>query len=286
MSIRPYFPTSAETICQETGIILVNHAGAIVSQDTGRDAQALADNLSLTVLAANRPGTSGFIPRLSQRGNLASLDGYITETTKLGYSIDRLAGGLGLKRLIIAGRSAGGLGALALARSETISDAQYVFAAEPAGCKAVSKKEGIQMFKDYGVFQKHLQQERSDILVPPHSNLPRLQATIRIGSIVKNILYDRFHNSAIWASDAAVAFSRHLAEHQPNIATTVSFAEYSLVTNDQTYHQELAPIATLRTSGSPFIINRIPATTHASFDDRNFFASLVKPIAEQARFRS
>ncbi len=262
--------------------MLLNHAGATISQDTGRDAQALANNLGLAVLAANRPGTSGFIPRISQRNNLAQAGGYVAETVALGQRIDRIAGNLGLKRLVIAGRSAGALGALALVRSESISTEQYLFAAEPPGCKTVDLEQGMRAFKEYNTLQKQLQQEEKGILVPPRSALPQPQATVRLAAIVKNVLYDRFHNSAIWASDATVEIGRYIAKHQPHIAATMSFAEHSLVTDEQTYYKNLLPIAELRTSGSPFVVDRIPRTTHASFDDRKFFAGLVRPMAERA----
>lgn len=262
------------------GIVLVNHAGSVVSQDTGRDAEALANNLGIAVLAINRPGTGGFFPSTSCKNLLASSEGYITQTVACARLVDRLADDLGLNQLIIVGRSAGGLGALALARSEVISSTHAVLAAEPPGCIAMSKKEGLQAFKNYGIRQKQLQLSK-EVIVPASSYLPRGQAALRIGSILKNVAYDRFHNSAIWSSNAAVGFLSHIAEYQPGIAVTASFAEHSLVVDDPTYTAQLAPIADMRASGSPFIVNRVPKTSHASFDDREFFASLVAPIIGQ-----
>jgi len=279
MAIQPYFPRNSELISQEAGLVLVNHAGATVSQDTGRDAQALADALRLVVVAADRPGTAGTVPRRAQRNALATPSGYAAESASLGYAIDHQADMLGLKRLAITGRSAGGLGALALIRSETISAASYLFAAEPPGCKAIPLKQGLQEFKEYSVRQKQLQQQ-GRVHVPPRSALQQPQAMLRLGSIAKNVFYDRFHNDAVWASDAAVVFSRHIAANQPTVSAAIVFAEHSLVVDNQTYEQELLPTTNLRTKGAPFMIDQIASTTHASFDDQNLFALLLRPTVE------
>lgn len=283
MTLRPHTPNNS-LASEQLGVILVNHGGSTVSQDTGRDAQALADSFNLIVIGVDRPGTAGMLPSRRLASALSTPAGYVAETAKLGKRVDHEIEMLGLRRIIAVGRSAGGLGALALARSETVSTLTYLFVAEPAACENISLEEGARRFQEYGVVQKKLQENDSNgrLVKPVPPLLTWYEATRRRASIKPAFLYDRSHNRHILTTDASLQYARYIAKQQQNIDTTLAFAEYSLVVTPNIYRTEALPIALLRREGAPFSVTQHNGTTHASYDNRAYFAQLLQPVVERA----
>lgn len=264
----------------ETGIVLLNQFGGVVSQDTGRDAQVLADTYNLPVIAVNRPGTGAMLPNRRLAGELSTPDGYLTHMSRIGQDIDREADALGISKLIAAGRSAGGLGALALARSETVSSLRAVFAAEPVGCEQMPLSDGKKRYSDYLKEQKELLADATDeeLVKPLSPGLSLFPAIGRLVSIPPAMLIDKFHNQRLFASDIALQYAEYIAEHMALVDTTLEFAEHSMVASDEVYDRDIRPLSELRPeNGAPFEVKKPSGTVHASFDNRNYINKVIEP---------
>jgi pimeloyl-ACP methyl ester carboxylesterase len=282
-------PSDGNFASHNTGIVLFNQFGATGAQDAGRDAQVLADTFHIPVVAVDRPGTGGFTvhPKLAKR--LSTPDGYLAEMSQLGATIDAAVENLGIEHLIVSGRSAGALGALALARSETVSSLDSVFAAEPIACENVPEKEGFKRYTEYLKEQKEqIDAASSEELVKPlPPGLPLFPAIGRILSIPKAALVDKFHNQAIFASDASLQYATYIAENMSQVDTTLEFAEHSLVATPEVYENVLLPIAKLRTEGgAPFMLKQPKGTVHASFDNRGYMNQVIEPTVTRALLRA
>lgn len=262
---------------------MFNQFGGKVSQDTGRDAQVMADHFNLPVIAVDRPGTDGLIPHKDLAERLSTPCGYLAEMNPLGKRIDRQAEGLGLTKLIATGRSAGGLGALALVRTETVSSISSVFAAEPVGCEDLPLKAGAKRYSDYLKEQKKLlEAASSDELVKPlPPGLSLFPAISRLISIPPAMAVDRFHNQRLFASDAALQYAAYIAENLDLVDTTLEFAEHSMVVTPTVYERHIQPIANLRTSGAPFEVRQPAGTVHASFDNRGYMNQAIEPTIDR-----
>ena len=277
MSLEIFEPRT----CIDPGaaIVLLNHVGSTVHQDTGRDANALANSFGIHVIAADRPGTAGFFPHPGLADKLCSPSGYVTEVAKLGKSIDSQLDQLGVKRTLLTGRSAGGLGALALTRSETISSQRSVFAADPVACEQMSVKSGSKRFRDYNKLQRQIQEDTQDdcLVKPLPPELNGSQRIYRAANMIPAFLYDKYHNKRIWASAATLEYAKHIALFQTRIAATIEFAERSLTVTELIYNEQVRDIQLLRTNGAQFEIRRSENTTHASYDNREFMTRLLLP---------
>lgn len=286
--MKVYEPSGGEFANTEAGIVLFNHFGATVSQDTGRDARVMADTYYLPVIAVDRPGTAGFMPNRELAGELSNPNGYLAHMAQLGKDIDRQVECLGIARLIAAGRSAGGLGALALARSETVTSLQAVFAAEPVGCEQLPLDEGKKRYSDYLKQQKELVDESaSEELVKPLP--PGLSLFPMIGrglSIPPAMLFDRFHNQKLFASDTALQYAAYIAEELSLIDTTLEFAEHSMVATPEVYERDILPIAGLREGGTPFEVKKPAGTVHSSFDNREYMNRMMGPTVVRTLLRA
>lgn len=284
MSTRLHEPASGDFASNDTAIVVFNQFGATVSQDAGRDAQVFADTFGLAVIAVDRPGTAGFIPSKRIATTLSTPDGYLTEMTRLGKSIDCQVDSLGIDSLIVTGRSAGALGALALARSETVSSVGFVFAAETIACEQVPLKDGFKRYTDYLKQQKQLLDAATpeELVKPLSPGLPLFPAVGRLLSIPPAMLFDKFHNQGIFASDASLQYATYIAENLDQIDTTLEFAEHSLVATPEVYEDALLPIADLRKSGAPFEVKQPKGTVHASFDNRDYMSQAIQPTITRA----
>ena len=198
-------PENRDFADTNAAIVLFNQFGATVSQDNGRDAQVLADKFSLPVLAVDRPGTAGVIPHKRLASRLSTPDGYLAEMAQLGKNIDRQVEAIGIDTIITTGRSADALGALALARSETVSNLGFVFAPEPIACEQVPSEDGFKHYKDYLKQQKELLDAATseELVKPLPPGLSLFPAIGRLVSIPPAMLFDKFHNQGIFASNAS-----------------------------------------------------------------------------------
>jgi pimeloyl-ACP methyl ester carboxylesterase len=285
--MRIHEPEDGNFADVQTGIVMFNQFGGTVSQDTGRDAQVLADACSLPVIAVDRPGTADFMPRREFARQLSTPDGYLAQMSNLGRDIDRRAEDIGIAKLIATGRSAGGLGALALARSETVTSLSAVFAAEPVGCEQMPLKEGKKRYSGYLKEQKKLlNAATADELVKPLSpGLSLFPAVSRIASMLPAMLIDRFHNQRLFASDAAIQYAGYIAEHLSLVDTTLEFAEHSMVATPEVYERDIRPIAALRKDGAPFEVKKPDGTIHASFDNREYMGKVIEPTIRRTLTR-
>lgn len=276
--MRVYEPIDGNFADVQTGIVLFNQFGATVSQDAGRDAQFMADAFNLPVIAVNRPGTAGFRPNRKLAGHLSTPSGYLAEMTPIGKAIDRQVENHGIAKVIATGRSAGGLGALALSRTETVSNMKAVFAAEPVGCEQLSLKDGAKRYSDYLKYQKELLDAATDdeLVKPLPPGLSLFPAVGRLLSIPPAMIFDRFHNQKLFANDAAQRYAEYIARNLTPIDTTIEFAEHSMVATPSVFI-ELESIAGLRHAGAPFIVKRAPRTVHSSFDNRTYMNEAIEP---------
>jgi pimeloyl-ACP methyl ester carboxylesterase len=280
--MRVYEPGDGNFADTETGIVLFNQFGSTVSQDSGRDAKVLADTFNLPVLAVDRPGTAGVIPSKKLADSLSTPNGYLVEMASLGKEIDKRAESLGMSKTIAAGRSAGGLGALALARTETVSSTRAVFAAEPVGCEKMALDQGVKRYSNYLKHQKELLDDKEMGLVRPQSPGLSLFPTIgRIISIPIAGLYDKFHNKSLFASDAALQYAAYIAENMNLIDVTMEFAEHSMVATPEAYNRDIVPISWLRVGGAPFVVRQPAGTVHASFDNRGYMNQVIEPTIKR-----
>lgn len=276
MKILVETPISGEVVHDDTALVLLNHLGSYTGQDTGRDAQAYADALGVPVLAADRPGTAGLVPHPALARSLATAPGYVEQMARVGKAVDKQLDSLGIKRTIIVGRSAGGLGALALTRTETIASEDGLFVAEPVGCEPMGTAEGARRFKEYGAHQKTLQE--SGVIKPDNGTLPKREAIPRVISIVPAFFYDKYHNKYIWATDAAIQYLQDIATRQ-SIDVVAEFAEHSLVAAPEIYAERLSKLNGLREN---FVVRQSMNTSHASYDDHRFMTSLLAPIVAKS----
>ncbi len=248
----------------------------------------MADFFGLPVIAVNRPGTAGIIPHKNLEKSLSTPNGYLAEMTPVGKSIDRQADSIGITKLVSTGRSAGGLGALALARTETVSSLSAVLAAEPVACEKLPLKEGVKRYSDYLKQQKELLDGASsgEMVKPLPPGLPLFPAISRLVSIPPAALFDRFHNKELFASDAALQYAAYIAENLNPIDTTLEFAEHSMVATPEVYERDVQPIADLRKDGAPFKVNQPAGTVHASFDNRQYMNEVTSPAVTRTLVRA
>jgi pimeloyl-ACP methyl ester carboxylesterase len=282
--MRIHEPNDGNFADAETGIVLFNQFGGTASQDTGRDARVLADTFNLPVVAVDRPGTASLMPHRKLEQSLATPHGYLLEMSELGRDIDRQVDSLGIKKLIAAGRSAGGLGALALARSEMVTSLVAVFTAEPVGCEDMPLKEGTKRYSEYLKSQKELLDAATDdeLVKPLPPGLALFPAISRLISIPPAMLVDRFHNQRIFASDAALEYAAYIAERLTLVDTTLEFAEHSMVATNEVYDRDIRPLSELRAeNGAPFEVKKPSGTVHASFDNRDYMSKVIAPTIDR-----
>ncbi|HET8709072.1 MAG TPA: hypothetical protein VFL85_02195 [Candidatus Saccharimonadales bacterium] len=280
------------------GIVLVNHAGSNHNQDSGRDAQMLADAFHTITINADRP-TSYRLPR--SRKLAQSLKNAPVKTMYgLAQKIENVRCSLKLKHMIIAGRSAGGLGALELAQTNIIHHTDFVYAAEPIGCVSIPVREGYKWFRQYDAEQRRWLSEdearaalsgRLQLVHPPNdlAALPPWQRLQRlIASGVLFFMVDRYYNRWHWSQPLVSDYlSRLTLQH--HIRTHVDFAAHSLVLPEQRnavpeFMQSLAEV--IQQNPRLLSLNIVDGTTHASFNNRSFFARrLQRAVARQTRLR-
>lgn len=282
----PYqcFEPESDAVRADVGLLLFNQVGGAVTQDTGRDAQALANEFGLNVIAADRPGSGMWLPRPGL-GNDLRRD-YIGAMAALGGRLSKEATRRGLTDLIAAGRSAGALGALTIPRTEQLP-ITHVYAAEPPGWYSLSVLEGAKRYRDYLNTQARMINASDllpDIVRPDPSDVHGWTKISRFASMVPLFLTERHHTKHVCASDISRRSAIWIARHAVAIDTTVAFATHSLVTPPGMDTQaEAGYFACLRADGAPFTVRRTEEqTVHASFDKRSYMAAQLRPIVERA----
>ena len=280
MNIVVKQPTQ-EVLHDQVGLVLVNHLGSTVTQDTGRDAQLFADELGLTVVAVDRPGTHGLIPSRKLRERLSTPSGYVEEMWDKGLEINHELKEHGIEKTVIAGRSAAGLGALAMTVSGAIQSQKALVVAEPIGCEKLTIAQAKQRFKDYNAMQESLQNSDPNIIRPQSNRLPFGQRMSRLGHMAFDFYYDQFHNGYIWASEAGLEYAGDIRADHPVIDTTIEFAEHSLVIQPEKFDQLNVLNADLQDELHSFVVRRSANTTHASYNDYRYMATLLEPVVSR-----
>lgn len=267
--IQPTHPSEA---LQGYGIVLLNHGGSTVSQDTGRDARDLTTRFGIPTFAIDRPGTARWWPDRELAHFLSTPKGYKAEMAELGDTVNAELAEAGVERALIMGRSAGGLGALALTAANVVTSQVAVYAAEPVGCKQQTVANGRRWYGLYRDIERKIQNTEPDVVRPRPPGLGPLASLGRLASMARDNATDRFHSGKVWASDAATSYMQTIAEAQPAIDMTVDFAGFSMMVDNKGYDQLNSGLADIR----PGIhLERVPHTTHASFDNREFIAKRV-----------
>ncbi len=284
MSIQIKEPLLRSVIDERLGMIVFNHAGSSAHEDTGRDAQILADHFSLQVLAVDRPGSACW-PSRSLATELYK--DYVNALTDMGKRLDHEADQRNFNRIIIAGRSAGGLGALALACTEQLSSVSYIYAAEPVGWSTISISDGQTHFRNYLKIQKQLLADDHEELVHPEPT--DLQGAAKLQRLLKiPVLFwiDQLHNQAVWSQPIAYECATKVASELTELDTTIAFAAHSLVASQGIIDTQKDRLPRLRKDGQPFVVEQIHGTVHASFDRRSFFAQQLSPVVSRALLAS
>jgi hypothetical protein len=215
---------------------------------------------------------------------------YVGEMARLGKRIAREAEAMGVERLVAYGRSAGALGVLAVARTETLP-IDGIYAPEPVGLFRTGPEEGRKHFNAYGKLQAGLVADRTghpDLVRPNPTDTTGLTKLSRAASIVPYFLTDSHNNEGAWSQPIGLEYARDVAQSQPNIFTVIDLAEYSLGA-DGTVKEEMAALQGLRDAiedSQPFQVNEVPNTVHSSFDNRDFSASRMEPVVQNVLARN
>jgi pimeloyl-ACP methyl ester carboxylesterase len=284
MSVRTYSPTGIPLHSSEVGVVLFNQMGSMVRGDTGRDAQFVANRLGLHVIAADRPGT-GF----TRRGQGKRLAGnYIDALSRLAAKrIMPEIEATGLNRVVIAGRSAGGLAAMMTTCTEQLP-ACAVHAQEPVGWQQTTIADGKQAFEAYRKQQATMiADEMYHLIRPDPTDQLGIRGLLRTASILLTAPTDIANNGAVWAQDLALSAAFTIASRLPRVRADIVFAEHSMVADPlQLAHWQIQlPLARSmanRGLSETLEVSVLPQTVHASFDQRDLHARLIGATADHA----
>lgn len=273
-------------LSQELGIVLLNHCGSSSRQDTGRDAQFLADRYGVMAIAADRPTNYPWPHDTKLAKRLSSAP--VREMFGLAAKLDSVIDDWKVKRVVIAGRSAGGLAALELAQTEGIANATFVYAADPVGCFAISPVEGKRHYLAYLAHQKRLMKADAKLpadqreFIHPTSDAWQLPLRTQLGrwaTMGTLLRTDVYYNRGHWNQNLVADYLSDLARRH-GLPTHVDFAEVSLVLPpDETARKAyLDQIGTIE-AGAPMhnlSMEVVPGTTHNSFDNRTFMSERLE----------
>lgn len=286
MTVRSFEPKVAIEVAARKGIVLLNHVGSSVRQDTGRDAQALANEFGMIVMAADRPGSGRWWPQPGLRAGQANRTMYAAEMSVIGGRLAVEAERQGLRRLLAVGRSAAATGVLALACTEQLP-LTHLFAAEPAGWYQMAFQEGADRYKNYLQLQQQMRADYKqfpELVRPESTTVQGLAGLWRKATMLPYFLNDRHYNKWLWLSDTARHCATYVARNGTTIDTTIVFASHSMALPPGVdIDVEADYFRVLRPAGAPFEVRRTAEqTVHASFDSRSFMADQLRPIVARA----
>lgn len=279
MAIEFFKPIDYDADLEGCGIVLFNHAGSRVAQDTGRDARYMADAHGVPVVAVDRPGTAMWHKDEQLAEQLRTLVGYVGRIALLAPAINATLDSLQVQRSLIAGRSAGGLAALAMAESGAITTQKSVYAAEPVSSnQPTTVEEGRRWYSQYSRNQERHRRDNPLTILPEPAQLGLAAALSRLAYMGPDNLYDRYHNGQIWASDAALRYIQDIAINMPEVDINVDYAYLSMVTSPDIRHSLTDNLGHNFPNAH---IEQVPNTTHASFDNRSLMARRMQPVLER-----
>ncbi|HET6924242.1 MAG TPA: hypothetical protein VFH39_00230, partial [Candidatus Saccharimonadales bacterium] len=196
----------------------------------------------------------------------------------------------GVRRAIIAGRSAGGLGALELAATGKISQATLVYAAEPVGCQTFANGDGKRSYNQYLKLQKRLMAGDSKLpegqryFIHPRNDakeLPLRAQASRIASMVLLNVAEAYYNESHWGQDVVADYATAISAR--GVPVHIDFADISMVlpadhAQKSSYLDRLSNGAHRESGVST---REQPGTMHRSFDNRDFFARCLAAAVQQ-----
>ena len=259
------------------GVVLFNHLGSSKTGDSGGDAANVAAQLGMHVIAADRPGSGWSMPVHGMR--LAA--GYVGAMSQLARrhiapEIERM----GLKAVVLFGRSAGGYGALAAGQTELLP-AAAVHVQDPIGWRTVTVREGRAIFNGYQLHQQQRLAEDPSLVHPEPSDKTGAAKYVRR---VQNTVFgavDVLNNQHVWRQSLACVGALAIASNMPGTRLDILFAEDTYVIDPREpafLQEELATARMLHgdDDAQPVRVEVVPDTVHASFDLRHFSASLLE----------
>lgn len=292
MSEKIFHPTASDGH-YKLGIILFNHAGSSVAQDTGRDARYLADYLRVPVIAADRPGSAGHLPSKLMQHRLG-LD-YVGTIHRLQEPIEDLCITNNISRLILTGRSAGALGAVAFGagftmRSTTLSG---IYAAEMAGSGIAghngraARREARRAYADYRRRQSDAFNANAALVRPDPTDTHGLTYIGRALSIAASLPADFYNNDHIWGSRLGIDCALKVAQSHPHAHLQFEYAnKESAVATPESIQQFRDRLHTARhaNEGATAEVYQPARTLHASFDKREYFAERLGQVVDYVGF--
>lgn len=267
------------------GIVTMNHVGSSIHEDTGRDAQALADRFQVLTIAADRPVS---VRRKRLAGELAT--DAVRATMRVAAAVDRMAEANRLHTLILTGRSAAGLSIMELALTEGVSGAKLLYSAEPVGCYDLDVSAGKKRFADYQAEQAQLLDADDALpqreLVHPNQDakdLPPLTRMQRLVTMVPLFLRDKALNQRHWNQALVPDYLNRIVAS--GLRSQIDFAEHSLVLPTDAMQREdlLSNLHAVADNSEGILsVGVADGTTHASFDNRHFYGDRLQAVAAGA----
>ncbi|HSW66050.1 MAG TPA: hypothetical protein VLI54_02845 [Bacillota bacterium] len=287
MRSQTFFPRGGLPGNSDIGIIMWNHYGSSVTSDTAGDAAAAANHLRRPVTAINRPGSGLTSPYQSRK----LTRGYERVVQQDVLSVVERLSVLGLRRFVLAGRSAGGAAALIAANAPGLP-VVAVHAQEPVGWDWQEPAAAEHDYNAYRSRQKELLAAPDNTLISP---LPTEKTgwdkLHRMGQNIVHGLIDRSNNQDVFRQPLACMAAYNIARNLPGVQLDMHFAEYSLAlgTEDPQELQmglRVSRMQAARSGGhavvAPINAVAVPNTVHSSFDLRTFSIGLLEQTVRAA----
>lgn len=189
----------------------------------------------------------------------------------------------GIRRIITAGRSGGGLGAMAFSADYTSRNISIagVYAAEMAGCgiagenTPAERKHAKRAYFAYRDRQKELHEQNPSITRGTPQNLGPLGTLSRLASMGICNFNDFYNNDQVWGSSIGIDCAETVARELPDTYLQLDFASISAVASQDTIDNLANRLSAERPCGpttAGIRVEQLYNTTHASFDNRDLFA--------------
>lgn len=223
------------------------------------------------VIAADRPGSGLNLP--IWQSHLGK--DYLGPMGRVCRRIAREAGALGLRSLIVAGRSAGGAAALAaIATKELPVVAGH--AQESVGWRTLGMERGREFFAAYNQEQQRLLGANPDMRRSDPTDQTGLAYLRRKFKIWLHGPVDAHNSAGVWSERTTEFWAFSIAGEQPNVPLDLHFAETSLAIAHERASRLGAALSLARgPTGQDINVTIHPNTVHQSFDARDFSTSLL-----------
>ena len=268
-------PLSTNTTNNHDTIALLFHpAGSSNKTDGGRDALAFEQYTGIRTIGVDRPGAGLWIPH----GGVQGLENYSHELTSAIEDELEKKNLEKIQRIIMVGRSAGGLAAVVAAGTPTYGNIPVVgaYAGEAVGAYDTTIKTGRKTWGSYKRLEKNMiadEDNYPDLVRPEPTDTRGWQRIYRLASMGPFFYSDQRMNGNFWAS---APLQQALGRVSAGVLVALDFAESSMVLPQDEQEREavVSNISnTLEARGDGSSVDIVPSTTHRSFDRREFFAT-------------